>query len=420
MLAALVCGLTLAAYPAFGHAKSSKGEKPAKGSKPSKGPKPKTRGGNPAGLFGTADWEPASAEEFHRMAIGGLSSLRVQFYPRVVEEVPGVRDWRLYDQLIGNGARSGITIEPLLFGVPAWVSENAAMMPTRTQAGRDEWFAFVRDAASRYGPRGSFWAQHPDIPPHPITGWEVWNEPNIYLFTGNASGGTVAEYAGLLRLTRAALNAAGPGNRVFVGGLYRRPKPGDGIRMTRYLNRLYKVRHAKSLFDGVAIHPYATRPLQVLQVTQGIRRLMNQHGDRRKPIWITELGWTTGGQYWGQSLYRATLTQQATRVGRTARLLVAHRKQLGLQQVIWHTWRDRALPNDFWDGFMGLFTADGRPKPAWNALTQVTGGVAGGQITDIGHFQPPFTGPLAPPVTGGAPEPPPEPGHSCVLLIFCS
>jgi hypothetical protein len=419
VLAALVCALTVAAYPADGLAKSSKGDKPAKGGK-TKGGKRATRGGSAAGLFGTADWEPASAEEFHRMAIGGLSSLRVQFYPRVVEPTPGVRDWRLYDQLIGDGARSGITIEPLLFGVPAWVSDNAAMLPTRTQAGTNEWFDFVRDAASRYGPGGSFWRQNPSIPAHPITGWEVWNEPNINLFTGSPSGATPAEYAGLLRLTRAALNAAGPGNRVFVGGLYRRPKPGDGIRMTRYLQRLYKLRHGKSLFDGVAIHPYATRPLQVLQVTQSIRRLMNRNGDRRKPIWITELGWTTGGQYWGQSLYRTTLTQQANRVGRTAALLVAHRKQLGLQKVIWHTWRDRALPDDFWDGYMGLFTVDGVPKPAWNALTRVTGGVAGGQITNIGHFQPPFTGPLAPPVTGGAPEPPPEPGHSCVLLIFCS
>ena len=420
MLAMVACGLTLAAYPVSGAAKSS-GDKPKAEGKPKAGKPKAPRGGSAAGLFGTASWEPASREEYTRMALGGLSSLRVQFYPRVVEAQPGIYDWRLYDQLVGYAADSGVTIIPLLFGVPEWVNANAGTLPTQSQLGRDMWVGFVRDAAARYGAHGAFWTAHPEIPRHPITGWEVWNEPNINLFTGSARGAPVAEYADLLRLTRAGLNAAGPGNRVVVGGLYRRPKPGTGVRMTRYLKRLYKLRGGKSLFDAVAIHPYATRPLQVLQVTQGIRRLMNNHGDPRKPIWITELGWTTGGNFWGQSLYRTTLAQQATRVSRTASLLIANRKRLRLQEVIWHTWRDRALPDDFWDGYMGLFTVDGRPKPAWGALTQVTGGVAGGQIFDLGHFVPPFTGPpLAPPVNQPPPSSPPEPGHSCVLLIFCS
>jgi hypothetical protein len=393
------------------------------GAKPKSQPAPAPRHVATAGLFGTTVWEPPTAEEFQRMAAGGISHMKVVFNPGTVVGPAGPRDWRLYDVIVGDAARNGISIDPWLFGVPASVSPNPTTLPLGSPAVEALWSDFVRDAARRYGPGGAFWAENPSIPARPMSSWEVWNEPNINEMTGQNHVVKVAEIARLLSITRAALRSASPLNRVVLGGLYRRPRPGHGIRMTRFLNRLYRLKHGRSLFDVVAIHPYAARPRQILNVTRSARRVMNLHGDTRKPLWITELGWTTGGRYWSQSLYRTTLTQQAARVGATARLLAANRRPLRLQRVDWHTWRDAEGSDNFWDGYMGLFTADGNPKPAWAAFTGVTGGLAGGQIHNVGHFAPWGTTP--PPGGGGskppsqpAPQPTPQPG--CLLPgILC-
>jgi hypothetical protein len=380
--------------------------------------KPPRRAPSTAGLFGTTVWEPPTVEEFQRMSMGGLSTLRLIFFPGAVEQQPGQRDWRLYDKLVGDAARGGMAVDPMLFGVPGWMNADPTTLPVHSQAQEAFWFAFVRDAARRYGPGGQFWAQNPGLTPHPMRSWEVWNEPNINEFTGERTQVKIREFARLLRVTRAALNAANPANRIVLGGLYRRPQPGHGIRMTRFLNRLYKLRRGRSLFDAVAIHPYAARPRQILRVTQSARRVMNAHGDGRKPIWITELGWTTGGNYWSQSLYHATPEQQAIRLRGTARLLLAHRRGLRLRRVDWHTWRDFTGGDNFWDKYMGLFTADGHPKPAWIALTQITGGTAGGPIGNVGHKPlPPGPGPA--PGGGGGSQPPPKPPACLLPGILC-
>jgi polysaccharide biosynthesis protein PslG len=366
-----------------------------------------------AGLFGTQPLERPSRDEDQRMAAGGLQHVRMVFS---ADAPAGRGDWTELDTLVGDAASAGLTVDPVLFGVPRWINADPASVPLQSEGQESYWGRFVRNTARRYGPGGQFWALHPELPARPITWWEVWNEPNINEFTGRRTPLKARDYARLLRITRAALKEASPANRIVVGGLYRRPKRGHGIRMTRYLQQLYRVRGGRRLFDAVAIHPYSALPKQILRVTQSARRVMNANGDRRKPLWITEVGWSTGGNFWAQSLYHATPEQQATRLQRTALLLLAHRRRLRLQRVDWFSWRDYAGSDNFWDKYMGLFTADGHPKPAWGALTQVTGGFAGGQIANVGHNGPISPGP-GPPPGGGGGKPPPR---QCLLPgILC-
>ena len=371
------------------------------------------------GFFGTNGFETPTEDEYRRMAAGGIGSVRMVFFPGWVSPQPGTSNWSSYDQVVGDAARGGISIDPILFGLPSWMTPYPAMLPVHNTAQARFWFSFVRAAASRYGPGGSFWKAHPDLPARPMRSWEVWNEPNINEYAAQRRPVTAREYARLLRITRAGLDAASPANRVVVGGLYRRPRPGHGTSMSRFLQGLYTLKGGRSLFDAVAIHPYAARPAQILDVTRSIRRVMDANGDPRTPIWITEVGWTTGGNYWAQSLYRATLAEQAARIAGTARLLLANRRALRLRRVDWMTWRDFSGGDHFWSDYMGLFTADGRPKPAWAAFTRVTGGYAGGQITDLGNKPVPTLPPPAhPPTTGGGGSQPPPP-HGCLLILLC-
>src|SRR5262249_41102751 len=143
----------------------------------------------------------------------------------------------------------------------------------------------------RYGADGSFWKQNPDLPKTPITDWQVWNEPNSPLFwkpTPNAG-----DYLALLRAFDSAIRPVDPGTRILVGGLF--PTPKGGITLSSFMSQLYRGNGA-GLFDAVAIHPYAANPQDAIASTQRLRNVMDQAGDGAAPIWITEVGWASGGQ----------------------------------------------------------------------------------------------------------------------------
>ena len=78
----------------------------------------------------------------------------------------------------------------------------------------------------------------------------------------------------------------------MLGGLFPTPK---GIAMPAFIADLYRLGAAK-LFDEAAVHPYAANPERAMARTVQLRGLLDRAGDGTKPIWITEVGWASGGQ----------------------------------------------------------------------------------------------------------------------------
>ena len=137
------------------------------------------------------------------------------------------------------------------------------------------------------------------------------------------------------------------------------------------MGRLYAIRGARKAFDAVAIHPYGRRPKDVLAATLQARRLMNRHHDRRTPLWITELGWSTGGVHWGRAPFKATEPQQAKWLRVTYRRLLHARARLRLERLVWHTWGDYEYPGSPWIFHMGLIRSDDSAKPSLAAFAGV-------------------------------------------------
>jgi len=351
---------------------------------------------------------PSSAE-FSHMRAGGVGAARIAFCQCETERVQGTYNWRRYDGIVGRAARSGVSVAPVLLGVPAWMSPQLMRMPIDSPAQEASWSAFVAAAAERYGPGGTFWSANPGLVAQPIVHWEVWNEPNISGFV--AGPPSARRYARLLQITHAALRAGNPATRTMVAGLYRRPAQGKGPPMNVFLSRLYRVKRVKNWFDAVGVHPYGTSSRQVLKVVRKAREVMDANQDRRATIWVTEIGWTTGGDQWAQSLYRATPEEQARRLARSYISLIRERRRLRLRQITWHAWRDwdGPRPVEFvgWVFQMGVFTSAGQPKPAWKALTRIAGGVPTGPIPDA-----PAPSPARPP---SPQEPPPNPEEACIF-----
>jgi hypothetical protein len=303
-----------------------------------------------------------SNAEMQRMAANGVGSVRVLINWNNVEPQQGVRDWSYYDDYVGRLAAAGLQSEPLLLGVPAWLPPRP---PLYSSVARRSWQSFVGELAGRYGRNGAFWRQHPTLPYLPMVDWEVWNEPNLAGYWGGRP--SPRQYVRLLRLTRAGMLGSDPQARIGIGGIFPPPRANYGVSLQTFMNGIYRIHGARTAFDAVSIHPYAARPKGVLAATRETRRIMNGHKDRGTPIWITELGWSTGGTSWGKSPFRANEVGQARFLKRTYRRLIASRRQLGLQRVVWHTWQD-AQPGTPWTLNMGLIHFDESPKPSLAAF----------------------------------------------------
>jgi hypothetical protein len=316
------------------------------------------------GFYGVISAEPLPGRsELARLGRGGIGTLRVNLawgYVQAGTDVP--YDWNHYDGVVGDAARNGIRVLATVYGSPPWAEPTPEYPPLGPNLPR--FSDFVRAAVRRYGVDGTFWSAHRDLPKLPIMTWQLWNEPNFRFFWKPAPD--PRQYLELLRTFHSAVKAADPEARVMLGGLF--PTPRDGLSLETFLSALYRAGAAR-LFDAAAIHPYAATPDDALERVAELRALMRRFGDAEKPIWITEVGWASGGAPSGLTVGPA---RQAEYLRRTFELAAGQRNRLGISGMVWYSLKD--TPGPLWVGHCGLFTLAGDPKPSWDALVGLTGG----------------------------------------------
>jgi len=312
--------------------------------------------------------------ELGRLAAAGGGTLRVQLDWKFIERRRGApRNFYPTDVLFAFAAKANVTILPDLFLVPRWMSRNRNKLPLRGAANREEWRSLLTDYARRYGSNGTFWTEHPEFPKHPITTWEIWNEPNL----GTSVGGKPSprNYVRLLQLSSEGLKAGDPQAKVLTGGFFPYKTLRNTVKFTKYLKAMYRVPGASASFDVLGIHPFAVKPSGALHWVRTARHIMDRNGDGAKPIVVSAFGWFTGGQGIRFTRLRTNPRQQAAKLTKTFQLLSQNAGSLGIQSALWFTYYDNARrgPDSFLDRG-GLFTLRGRPKPAWRAFAAVAGG----------------------------------------------
>ena len=289
-----------------------------------------------------------------------------------VERAPGNFDFSDYDGYVADAATAGLNVLPVLMGPPEFRSSrppdsrSRAMFPPKDNA---DFAAFAEAAVRRYGASGSFWRSHTDVPYLPIHSWQVWNEPNIPNFW--RSGPDARRYVALLEAGAAAIRAADPSAEVVAGGL---PNSNLGVPFLQYLERMYEA-GAKGSFDTLAVHAYSRDVAGLLSLVESARTLMDRYGDR-SPLWITEFGWSTGGD---ASAFRVSERGQANRIAGALSALVAERRMLRLRGFILFKWKDSLAPpetaGDPWPLHTGLLDSRGGPKRGFWAFARVVDGL---------------------------------------------
>lgn len=304
--------------------------------------------GTPFGVVGSlgnrvrSDEMPAAVQ---LMREAGVQWQREEIFWHEVQTSPGgPYNWNgedsgfyNYDRSIGLQAEAGIHVLGLLDYNPAWFKGKNP----RPEEWIKDWGDFVYNAVAHYG-RDKGWVKH----------WELWNEPNLAR-SGYESGlYNIGDFARILDVGRAAAKAADPDAVIVLGGLASMWGAAPSPYNYDYLDYLQHLGDsgAWNSFDVIAIHPY--RP----DAPEGEPWRNTQHADMRdefnlldklllkygpKPVWITELGWTSSTGVEG-----VDEDTQAFFMTRSYILAIAHPS---VEKLFWYDLRDDASPGSAYD-----------------------------------------------------------------------
>jgi hypothetical protein len=318
-------------------------------------------------------------DQLGRMVASGVDTVRTVFswadaqpYPSwskvpaaersLYTNVAGVpTDFATTDELVADASADGLRVLPTVLYAPRWDVVGRSAKSFGRPARPGPYAAYLKALVARYGSSGSFWRTHRGVP---IRQWQIWNEPDIANFWPTQP--FARTYVALLKSAAGAIRARDRRAQVVLGGL--------ANYSWRDLASVYAQPGARRYFDVVALHPYTAKPAGVITIISYGRRVMDAHGDRRKPIVADEVGWTSGLGSSGSDQQAGVVTTeqgQARNLAQLIGLLAADRGRLGLAGFDVYTWAGAEVPGSYAFNFAGLLRyANGTlsAKPALGAF----------------------------------------------------
>jgi glycosyl hydrolase family 42 (putative beta-galactosidase) len=338
----------------------------------------------PKEFFGIGPQSSFTDKDAAYMKAGGIETVRWPVSWRGIQPTKnGGYHWEGTDDVVATAARHGLHILPFVYGTPRWLSRKETKLPIDSAQAREAWATFLQAAVKRYGPGGEFWTQHapgvvkyePAINlPLPIRTWQIWNEANFFYFAYPVSP---QRYARLLKISTPAIKAVDPGAKVILSGLFGEPTAhgSRGMPAATFLAALYRTPGIKSLFDGIALHPYAVDAETLEELVEALHEVTVENHDR-VPLYITEMGWGSQNDF-NQVAFEQGVQGQVKELDAAYGYLLQNRNRLDLKQVYWFSWKDLPGSCNFCDS-VGLFRRGPKfkPKPAWHAFVALTHGRA--------------------------------------------
>jgi hypothetical protein len=274
----------------------------------------------------------AQMEQAAQMARdAGVKWSREEFAWSRIEPRKGEFQWKFYDDMMACAQRNGITVYAIVCYWAPWTKPY-------TPEGIEDYVRYLQALVKRYG--------------KDIKQWEIWNEPNIFFWQGPKE-----MYAELLKRSYAAIKELDPQAEVL--GLST-----AGIDY-KFMDQMLAL---QAPFDILTIHPYR----RVLKDTEFIAdlkkasdKVMLPNG-RRRPVWLTEMGWATFTPHntLRQDFAPTPLRAQAELIARSYLCAIVS----GVEpRTFWYNFRNDGEDPVYFEHQMGIVHRDFRPKPAYRA-----------------------------------------------------
>ncbi len=282
-------------------------------------------------LYRAADNENGRRDVESKAALAasaGVKWSREEFQWHRIEPEKGRFDFGFYDHLVDTANRNGISVYGIV-GYWAWWTKPY------TQEGIEDYARYCTALVTHFKDR--------------VKHWEIWNEPNIFFWTGPKE-----MYPELLKAAYRAIRAADPDAQVLGCST-------SGID-TPFIE---SVMEAGAPFDILTIHPYrgSLDEMGFIKELRDTVALTKAADGKEKPVWITEMGLPT--QLYGGLSER----NQATFLARCYLSALAS----GVDTIIsWYDFREDG-GNPFYNEhrFGVVRHPDMEPKPGFRALATI-------------------------------------------------
>ena len=286
-----------------------------------------------------------------------------------------------YDVAVNKLTAAGIKPIFVVLGTPSWANGGSSdfLVPPNDPA---DYANFLRKFVTHFRGR--------------VAAWEVWNEEDESAFWHPAPD--VGRYAALLRAAYPAIKQGDPNAVALLG-----PTTGNNY---DWLQAVYNA-GGGGYFDAVSVHTdtacldrgpdafYRDANGRLARFTflgyRTMHDVMVANGDGAKPIWMTELGWTSTtstcqrGEWAGKKAAGVSAADQATFLKQAYHCLASDSY---VQVAAWFTLQDD--PSQATDelAHYGVLDPNGAHKPAWDAFATVA--TQGDTLTGpCGDFDPP-------------------------------
>ncbi len=294
-------------------------------------------------------WNDLDSERLELAKSAGISLVRVavewrRLQPNNANEYDEWYSGVLAD-FLNRANRHGVQVYLMVAGAPCWASadpyKNCAAYRynhSSPPANPTHYANMMRELVRRHG--------------NQVVAWEIWNEPNIGRFW--TSPDPIA-YSNLLKATYPAIKAQ-KGNAVVLGGAL----AGTDF---EFLQGMY-AQNANQFYDALSIHPYVKGSPTDCSIylwsfycgVEGFRAMMLHNRDY-KPVWFTEFGWSSASV--GEHNQAQYLQQAMQTMNKWDFVPVAS----------WYNLIDNVNSGAAnHEQYMGLFRANGQPKPVANWL----------------------------------------------------
>lgn len=261
---------------------------------------------------------------------------------------------KLADGVIEMAHERGLKVLGMLWLTPPWASPPKGELSA--PADPDDYARALARAANRWDGK--------------VQAWEVWNEPNLDIYFRGANPETYTE---LLCAANRAVKAGDSSARVVFGGTVHNDLD--------WITRTYDA-GVKGCFDIMATHPYGapsnlppsrgTDEVWELGAVAQIRDLMVDRGDRRKPMWATELGWSSHENTGLEEEWRLGVTEEEQAQFTVEALRILQEEHPYVKNVILYNDRERPESDPHQNGF-GILREDNTPKPIFWSLREWLG-----------------------------------------------